>query len=63
MPPFKSIIPLNKSCNGGVSFNDATAIVAKKGKAAFNRQRKNFSIKKMINSYKYLYMNASSIYT
>ena len=31
MPPFKSIIPLNKSCNGGVSFKDATAIVAKKG--------------------------------
>ena len=33
----------------------------KKGKAAFNRQRKNFSINKMKNSYKNLYINAFAI--
>ncbi len=35
----------------------------KKGKAAFNRQRENFSINKMKNSYKDLYINAFSIST
>ena len=29
--PLKSVIPLNKSCKGGVNFKEATAIVAKKG--------------------------------
>ena len=33
----------------------------KKGMAAFNRQRENFSIKKMKNSYKELYTNAYAI--
>ena len=31
IPALKSVIPLNKSCNGGVNFREATAIVAKKG--------------------------------
>ena len=33
----------------------------KKGMAALNRQRENFSIKKMKNSYKELYTNAFAI--
>ena len=31
IPALKSVKPLKRSCNGGVNFNDATAIVAKKG--------------------------------
>ena len=30
-PALKSVIPLKRSCKGGVNFNDATAIVAKNG--------------------------------
>ena len=31
MPDLRSVIPLNRSWSGGVNFNEATAIVAKKG--------------------------------
>ena len=31
IPALKSVIPLKRSCKGGVNFNEATAIVAKKG--------------------------------
>ena len=30
-PALKSVIPLKRSCKGGVNFNDATAMVAKNG--------------------------------
>ena len=31
IPALKSVMPLKRSCKGGVNFNDATAIVAKNG--------------------------------
>ena len=35
-PPLISVMPLKRSCNGGVNFNDATAIVARNGTISTN---------------------------